>query len=144
MSAFARRAGACYASAMRKKLYLAGPINGKTDAEVFDWRRQATAALSPHFQVVDPAARDFRGLESTSVREIVEGDLRDISECDVFFAYAWTPSVGTSMELRHAWVKDGRSTIVVAPENCSPWLRYHAAHLAHDLDSGIRAALCLA
>ena len=123
-----------------KKIYLAGPINGLSDRDVFDWRRAAHAMLSPVFSIVDPAARDFRGQEAISAREIVEGDLRDISECDVFFAYAWKPSVGTSMELRHAWIRDGRSTIVVAPPDCSPWIRYHSAELHHTLENGLAAA----
>lgn len=46
-------------------IYLAGPINGCTDAQANDWRTEAKriAAERGH-TCLDPMARDYRGRES--------------------------------------------------------------------------------
>lgn len=107
-------------------VYLAGPINGCTDAEAYDWRDDMTHRLSG-FEILSPMARDYRGKEDESVEEIVEGDKADIDASDIIIAFCPKPSVGTSMEVFYAWER-GKTVIVYAPGDApvSPWLRYHS------------------
>lgn len=106
-------------------IYLAGPINGCTDAEAMDWRAEATRLLEG--DVLDPMARDYRGAEDLNIEEIVEGDKDDIDECTAILAYCPRPSVGTSMEIHYAHTQR-QPVVVVVPAGApvSPWLRYHA------------------
>lgn len=108
-------------------VYLAGPINGCTDAEMFDWREDMEARLYG-LEILSPADRDYRGKEDESVQEIVEADKADIDASDIVIAYCPKPSVGTSMEVLYAWER-GKYVIVYAPPGApvSPWLRYHAS-----------------
>lgn len=49
------------------KVYLAGPINGCTDAEAKNWREE----LKTHFpNAIDPMKRDYRGVERMAYRKI--------------------------------------------------------------------------
>src|SRR5262249_50278719 len=87
----------------RPKVYLCGPINGCTDAEAKDWRN----AVKRHFpDALDPMRRDYRGKEAESYREIVELDKRDVEAADVILVNYDKPSVGTSMEILWAWLKE--------------------------------------
>lgn len=121
-------------------VYLAGPINGCSDAEAHEWRAAASRILGG--RVLDPMARDYRGSEDTNVRDIVEGDKADIDACAAVLAYCPRPSVGTSMEVLYAYER-GIPVVVVVPEGASvsPWLRYHAVWLS---TSVTRAAQWLA
>lgn len=116
-------------------IYLAGPINGCTDAEALDWREELTTLLRGH-QVISPMARDYRGKENENVEDIVEGDKADIRKSQVVVAYCPRPSVGTSMEVLYARER-GLQVAVLTPEgvSVSPWLRYHADCVASDMGS---------
>lgn len=108
-------------------IYLAGPINGCTDAECKDWRN-AVKSMLPQHRFLDPMSRDYRGKEAANVEEIVVNDKQDILNCDILFAYYTKPSVGTSMEILFAW-ENGIEVVLVnasGNENISPWLLYHA------------------
>lgn len=110
-------------------IYLAGPINGATDAEAHYWRDQLIRE-NPGFDFLDPMVRDYRGREDEAVEEIVNNDKADILSSDFVIAYCPKPSVGTSMEVYYAWEKLGPDRVlVVVPEGApvSPWLRYHSA-----------------
>ena len=106
------------------RIYLAGPINGCSDAECKDWR---AAAKSLHADCLDPMDRDYRGKEDQSVREIVEGDKADIDNCDAVLVMYEKPSIGTSMEILYAWQKQKPVAILNATrQRLSPWLIYHS------------------
>lgn len=126
------------------KVYLAGPINGATDEEANGWRTRAKALLP---DVLDPMDRDYRGKEDESVKDIVEGDKRDIDASDAAIAYCPKPSVGTSMEVLYCWKPYGQSKpcIVVVPPGspCSPWLRYHATAVVETIEDAVRELLTL-
>lgn len=117
------------------KIYLAGPINGRTDAECMDWRERVKLVLP---DTLDPMARDYRGREAGSFREIVEGDKRDIEASDAVLVYFDGPSVGTSMEVFYAHSL-GKPVIVanVSGSQPSPWLVYHASFVTESLDEAI-------
>lgn len=131
-----------------KTVYLAGGINGLSDADAKDWRAEAKVLLPREIGVLDPMSRDYRGKEDGNVKEIVEDDLTDIKRCEAIIAYCPRPSWGTAMELHWAHTfktisahvgGDGeyggghqvtlgyRKTVAVVPEGVpvSPWLRHH-------------------
>lgn len=106
------------------KLYLAGPINGCSDAEANDWR---SAVKAIHPDVLDPMSRDYRGKEGDNVDAIVEGDKDDILASDAVLVWFERPSVGTSMEVLFAWMNDIPVVVVNrSGKPPSPWLLYHA------------------
>ena len=113
------------------KVYLCGPINGKTDSECNAWRDIARQLLAKEFEIVDPMARDFRGLEGQFVNEIVTGDLADIDVCDCLLVCANAPSWGTAMEVRHAYTTYASKNIIAFSnaETISPWLRFHCDYI---------------
>lgn len=124
-----------------KVVYLCGPINGCTDSECKDWREYAKKRLP---QTLDPMRRDYRGKEVDSSRAIVELDKIDVASSDVLLVYYDKPSVGTSMEILYAWERG--KTVVIAlsrPMNISPWLEYHAHHVAESIDGAIEWILAL-
>ena len=106
-----------------KKVYLAGPIFGCSDVEAKDWRATAKEQLG---NVLDPMVRDYRGVEDTNVKDIVEMDKQDIDQCSHMIAFVPKPSIGTSMEILYAWQKGITVVAVVPTKPVSPWLKYHA------------------
>ena len=117
-----------------KTVYLAGPINGKSDDECIAWRDFARNRLSDYYKCLDPMSRDYRGREHDNARRIVEGDCADISQSDIVLALCESPSWGTAMELRIAF--DAHKTIIVVADKqtASPWLRYHATALFNTIE----------
>lgn len=114
------------------RVYLAGPIFGCTDDEVFAWRAEAKRRL--YFaECVDPSERDYRGAD-VAPAEVVEWDLADVDASDAVVAYCARPSVGTSMEIRYAYGR-GKPVVVVATRGApvSPWLHYHAHQVVTNL-----------
>ncbi len=117
-----------------RTVYLAGGINGLSDADAKDWREEAKGLLPREIGVLDPMSRDYRGVEDGNVKAIVEGDLADIARCEAIIAYCPRPSWGTAMEIHHAKVVDRyvdknqlRKIVAVVPVGVpvSPWLRHH-------------------
>lgn len=120
-------------------VYLAGAINGCTDAEANDWR----SAFKEGYDgpTLDPMRRDYRGREAECVDEIVELDKVDIDECEVFIANCPKPSWGTAMEIFYAWEKLKPVIIihdVAVP--ISPWVRYHSDAIVHSIADAVEAA----
>jgi nucleoside 2-deoxyribosyltransferase len=120
------------------KGYMAGPINACTDIEVTEWR-DTTKRERPEIEWVDPADRDFRGVENETFASIVEGDKADIDGCDFVLAYCWQPSYGTAMEILYAWERD-IPVIAVVPNGLpvSPWVRYHAYRVCPSLFGALK------
>lgn len=127
----------------RLKVYLAGPINGRTDAQANDWRQWVASRFLPsQVEVLDPMRRDYRGKEADNVEAIVEGDKNDICGSDVLIVNALDgASWGTAQELVYAamW---GKYIVVVVPEGkpVSPWLVYHSSERVHDFQQAVDLA----
>lgn len=121
-------------------VYLAGPMQGCTDAEMNDWRQELIQRM-PNTRFIDPTRRDYRGIEDTNVEAIVEQDKEDIDACELIVAYCPRPSVGTSMEIFYAW-QQGQTVIIWAPPGApvSPWLRYHS-HAIYQYGFQVEAAI---
>jgi nucleoside 2-deoxyribosyltransferase len=117
------------------KVYLCGPINGRSDDDCKVWREAAKAVLP---DTLDPMRRDYRGREAESVDEIVELDKEDVLACDALLVYYDKPSVGTSMEILFAW-EHRRPVVLVNKSDAplSPWLVYHSRHIVSTLDEAI-------
>jgi nucleoside 2-deoxyribosyltransferase len=121
------------------KIYLCGPIQGCTDMECKEWRGYvAGLARQLGFETCDPMRRDYRGIEFDNYREVVELDKRDVESCDFVLVNYAKPSVGTSMEIYHAWLK-GVPVVVVCQANAaiSPWLRYHTTRFCHTFGAAV-------
>lgn len=123
------------------KVYLCGPINGCSDDEAMSWRKTATEKLSPFCEVVDPMARDYRGVEVGNEAQIVEGDKRDIEQCDAVLVNAIRPSWGTAMEVLYASQQAKRVIAFVGWNKVSPWLTYHCEYVFPDLQDALSALL---
>lgn len=115
------------------KVYLAGPINGRTLEGASQWRNEMAAALAGiGCQAVDPL-REGGFLPDTDKTdaEIVKRDLEDIDRCNVLLANLLDVRangevfVGTSMEIFHA-ANTGTYVVVLANDLHSPWIRHHA------------------
>jgi nucleoside 2-deoxyribosyltransferase len=119
------------------RVYLCGPINGRSDDDAKGWREYAKQHLS---DTVDPMSRDCRGreLEPGIAKEIVENDKEDILSCDALLVYYDKPSVGTSMEILFAH-QLGKSMVLVdkSDKPLSPWLLYHCDAIVKSLDQAI-------
>lgn len=120
---------------MKKRIYLAGPINGKSDIECKGWRAIATESLrSFGHEVVDPMSRDYRGIEEEHADAIVSSDKKDIESCDVVLVNANSPSWGTAMEVVYS-IMFGKTVVAFATHAnsplFSPWLRLHT-HAIYD------------
>jgi hypothetical protein len=121
------------------RVYLAGPINGCTDDECKNWRRYATAELGTG-NVFDPMVRDYRGREGEPgiAKAIVEQDKADIFNSTDVLVYFDRPSVGTSMEVLHAWTLGRRVWVAnVSGKAPSPWLVYHSWNIRTTLQESI-------
>lgn len=122
-----------------KTIYLCGAINGCSDAECNDWRKNVEDELNEEYQFLDPMRRDFRGREDDSVSEIVEGDYADIEEADIVLVAADNPSWGTAMEMHHAFLNLHKPVVAVCGQpRISPWLRYHSTKIVASLDDAIQ------
>ena len=120
------------------KVYLCGPINGRSDDDCRGWREYVKEQLS---DTLDPMDRDYRGreLEPGIADEIVAGDEADISKSDVLLVYYDKPSVGTAMEIRMAVKEMGKRVILVdkSDKPLSPWLIHHCQEVYKSLDEAL-------
>lgn len=119
------------------KVYLCGPINGRSDPDCKDWREYAKQKLG---DTLDPMDRDYRGreLEPGIASEIVENDKKDIKQCGALLVYFDKPSVGTSMEILFAYQLGIPVVLVdVSEKPLSPWLIHHCSEVFKTLDEAI-------
>lgn len=129
------------------RVYLAGPINGCTDEEAHGWRDELKPLLeAAGHEWVDPMRRDYRGreMEPGIAKEIVEGDILDIIDCDAVLAMCPKPSVGTSMEIFFAHRELALPVVVVVPDDGrdpSPWLVVHSTAIVRGSARGALAHL---
>ncbi len=122
---------------MKLRVFLAGPIHGFEDRQ--EYRVLLTDILEKAgCEVVNPWQREkliYRGgIEPSKLKTLVERDLRDIDECDVFLAYMPTLSAGICMELFYA-KRSGKKTMVICEiENPSPWIVAHVDYMFKSIE----------
>jgi nucleoside 2-deoxyribosyltransferase len=116
-------------------LYLAGAINGMSDADCKTWRE--LVKLNWAGQILDPMRRDYRHAHITKEvsAEIVNFDIADINEADALLVYYTKPSVGTSMEIFYASSVLHKPVFLVnaSGRNLSPWLLHHTTGISQTL-----------
>jgi nucleoside 2-deoxyribosyltransferase len=120
------------------RVYLAGPMAGMSDQACRVWREYAKKQ-DPSIDWLDPMVRDYRaGWQGVNPAWIVEPDKRDIDSCDAVLAVVEPVSVGTTMEIQHAWLQR-IPVIAVAqfPKNVSPWIVYHSYCVVDQVLTGI-------
>lgn len=126
---------------LNRRVYLAGPIFGKTDEECMGWRKDASEWLRLHgFEPVDPMVRDHRGKEDIAPEAIVSADKEDINTCGFVLVNANNPSWGTAMELVYAMQYDCTVVAFATHANApriSPWLRIHTDAIYESLDHAL-------
>ena len=117
-----------------QRIYLAGPPYAD------EYRRRASELLRERgLEPVDPMRRDFRGRTEGNEREIVEGDLADIDDCDAVLAAFTDPDEGTAME---AWYAHSTGKMVVAYTAgvwAHPWTVYVATSVHERLEDAVDA-----
>lgn len=113
-------------------VYLCGPIQNCTDSDCKDWRQHCIKNLNAN--CLDPMVRDYRGIEITHQKEIVENDKIDIDNSDILIVNYIKPSVGTSMEILYAWERSKKIFIVTPETNLSPWMLYHSHKIFKSFD----------
>jgi len=122
-----------------KKLYLCGPINGRTDEDATVWRE--SVKTTGNFECLDPMRRDYRGreLEPGIAAEIVAGDIEDIQAADAILVFYDKPSVGTSMELFYAKHVLGKPVVLIdaSDKPLSPWLIHHSDYVTKSVSSAL-------
>lgn len=121
------------------KIYLSGPI--MFDDDPVSWREQVKDRFRDHknIELLDPLRRDFRDDEILSTNEIVKFDLQDVEDADIILVNYTKPSVGTSMEVREAYIK-GKFIIGftnLPKEKWSPWMIYHCTRIVEGLDKAL-------
>jgi nucleoside 2-deoxyribosyltransferase len=119
----------------KNRVYLCGRINGCTDDDCKAWRENAKLLLASQ-EVIDPMRRDYRGVESMHVHDIIKEDKSDIDNSDVLLVWIDEPSFGTAMEIMYAF--NERKSIVVVNnigKALSPWVVGHATKVFYSLEA---------
>ena len=94
--------------------------------------------MMPEVEFINPMIRDYRGQEDQEFRKIVEGDKADIESCHFVIVNYSKPSVGTSMEILHAWLAEIPVLLIdQSGAPLSPWLRYHSSEIVQTTGQAI-------
>lgn len=115
----------------KHRIYLAGPIFGRSKSDVRSWREEAAARLTfLGAEPLDPCRRDYTGIEHVddNPAKIVAEDLAEIDGCSAIIAMVDAPSAGTSMEIFYAAHVRKIPVIAITPDSIavSPWISHHA------------------
>lgn len=126
-----------------RAIYLAGPIDGCTHAEMWDWRTEATGLLAP-MKCFNPCVRHFEwgpGVNGRAhtAKEVVTLDKAEIAASDGVLAWYNPPAAGsrmtgTTMEIIHAFERGKLVVLVTQEDNLSAWIEYHVHRIFRDLE----------
>lgn len=139
----------------KPRIYLAGPIFGKTYEEATGWRNYVTTKLAPHIICISPLeAESLLGNEhqvlkysyesdvANTIKSIVARDRYYIAKSDCLFCNftnATSPSFGSVIEI--AWADTLRIPVMVIMEKDNlhkhPFLLELASWVVDDLETGI-------
>ncbi len=126
--------------AMRKQIYLCGPIMDENPDTAVNWRERARRQLGDAFILLDPMRRNFKDREVDSANEIVEFDLQDVREADILLVNYNKPSIGTAMEVFFAAHDLGKFIVAFSPfefRECSPWMVRYCTKILPSLEGAI-------
>ncbi len=128
-------------AAMKKKVYLSGPIMDEHEGLARSWRDEARKILGRDFALLDPMRRNFKDREVDSANEIVEFDLQDVRDADILLVNYNKPSIGTSMEVFFASHDLGKFVVAFSPfsfKDCSPWMVRYCTKILPSLEAAMK------
>jgi len=105
------------------RIYLAGSIYN--DEPHSSWKLRLKKELSDidnHYILFDPDPCNEPDLS------MVARDKAEIDKCDIFVAYIAKYTVGTSMEIYHAFLKNNKPILIVSPDGLvkgNIWIEAH-------------------
>ena len=124
-----------------RAIYLAGPIDNCTDAEMNDWRTEAIGLLDP-IKCFNPCNRHFdmtHGNNAETSKQVVTLDKAEIAASDGLLVYYNPPAAGsrmtgTTMEIIHAFERGKLVVVVTDLQIVSSWVDYHSHKIFRDLE----------
>lgn len=140
---------------MRPRVYLSGPICGKTYEGASNWRNRAKSILHADYGIdaLDPmrateAIRHLEGpLKPVPMKHVVlsdafinQRDFMDVKNCDAMLVYlgdAEQISIGTMMEIGFAYALQKPMVCVLDPIHDHPMVRDACRVLAKDLEEAL-------
>lgn len=135
---------------MSHGVYLAGSIEGVSDADAKGWRDAAKRIFNfAGIPVFDPTRRiNYRDTpeDNNAMNRIVKLDLQDISKSSVILADLRDSSPGrkwgTLMEVAHSHTKN-KIIILLIDEGqyLHPFVGFYATEIHHSLEEGISATM---
>ena len=116
------------------KIYLAGTIYNEEPG--ISWKKEFINRLEIYggYKIFDPDPVNECNLT------MVARDKAAINECNVFVAYIEKCTVGTSMEIYHAFLKNDTPVIIICPNHIIDndlWIDAHCHAIVPDVDSAI-------
>lgn len=122
----------------KARVYLCGPISGKSDAECREWREWFKRCTM--FEWVDPMARDIRGREDDPKLAIatVDADLEEVESCAAIVANTTLGAGwGTASEMVWTWLAE-KPVISIVGQNISPWVRKWSTDLCSNREAALQ------
>jgi len=118
---------------LQGKVYIAGPVHGMEDNQRYRQKLKQILA-SKGFSAIDPLERQkLNSSNSTGIslspKEIINGDLNCLGECDFLVAFLPQVSAGTCMELFYAKTMNKKTIVISSMDALSPWIIGHADHI---------------
>jgi hypothetical protein len=123
---------------MKPRGYLAGPINGRTDAECREWREKMKKC--PLFDWLDPMDRDIRGREDDAELALAttDADLVEVESCHfIVVETRLGPGWGTASEMLWTWLAE-KPVIAICGPRVSPWVRKWSTEIVSNEDAAIQ------
>jgi nucleoside 2-deoxyribosyltransferase len=121
-------------------IYLAGSINGVSEAVATDWRKEASCLLAPKHKTLSPL--DLGHVAGTDKAElIVKSDLTCILASKALLVNCNIPSWGTGMEIFYAWQNKIPVFVFSEDPNLSPWIHAHSTVIGYNLAEAVKKVL---
>jgi len=122
-------------------VYLAGPIDGCTHDEMWEWRIYAKKLLHP-LQCFNPCKRMFNipaAGRTEAAKQIVTLDKAEIAASDALLVWYNQPAAGSkmtgsTMEIIYAFERGKLVVVVSSEKTISPWIDYHSHVIFSDIE----------
>mgnify|MGYP001571845981 FL=1 len=128
-------------TAIKKTIFLCGPMRGVDRKLSLEWRKKTTKILSPKFIVIH--AMRGRELKETFLdyRAAVARDISDIKDADILLVndtFENVSMIGTSMEIFFAYSLHKPVIIFGNAHEKDYWLNYHSHCRLKDLNEACK------
>jgi len=126
-----------YKTKQRIQIALEGPIQGCTDAECIDWRKEAMCLLGDDYDYHNPMDLDCRGREAEMEAELVSFDEAGIAASDIVLVMATRPGWGTAIAVEMAYMLNKTIVTVFSGDKPSPWLKNRSDIMVQSLEAAV-------